>query len=1134
LKSKYRLRQRKVNISGYNTGLIEKLKQKNFQRQASIVLVLFIFFQLLSPFGSLFRLGAVEALTVSEERLSTESTSASKPSVWGNLVAYTDQVTESSVLRNRLVIKNLVTKSLVVIRNEKASERSFDNIVLRSKLVYREADLRNTPNTYDYYVVGTDGAGSVNLHNVGNKVYPTTNTYVSYISGAGDFVTDDYTDNSTLPTFKYNSWEDVIDYKICSGKAMVKMADNMYTLLSSYRTVAGDVASYSDLTCEVTATSGDIKIAWSVTSGSNPKIYTALVDKDTGLMSNITEHLLPAGSFSSIISYYEDKIYYNNPANGISAFDLSKASYFAIDETTTRVASTLAISKYQNNNYLVWEDNRATDHQIYISSFAQDLSPASDPTSVVATPGTARITLSWVEPTNPDYMGIRMVRSVDRSPLTPEDGTVIFVGKNTSYTDLNLVSGSRYYYRVFSEDSSGNLSEGVAVSGVPSGSLPSTVELKVTLSPPIGYNGFSPGRITGLASPYNYGAEAAITAVDNEHGYYFTHWSGDCSGTTKSITLEMNKNRNCVANFSVKSNVSNTYTLSTAILPSGSGAISGNQVSYAIASPATSATITATANPGYAFSSWSGNCQSSTATAVVSMTSNKICYANFIPLSIGTDVSPAITTQPQNQVVVQGGNATFSVSASGTAPLSYQWQTASADNGAAFEDVSGANSASYQKSGVLMSDNGKKYRCIVSNDLGSVYSNQAVLSVTQTQTYKVVYNGNGSTGGSVPTDNANYESGASVTVMGNTGNLVKSVNNSAYTFSGWNTSADGTGTDRTAGSTFSMPSAAVTLYAKWTANAIGLPTVQTGSDELNLTSSSVTLGGYVSGNSAGNAVTERGVVYGTSASPTVANTKVIHKTSGGANSTGAGTYTVDITGLISGTKYYYRAYAINSSGTAYGNDNDFTTTGSPSTKEVTTSNKSSNVSKVGGAVIFNFGNTSDTKVGSGFNVTASEINRTNAPTGKSILRAFDLTTDQADKTGYNATIALSYPTGQTYKSGDKVMYWDTTSNSWSENGITNIPGTVGASTITFNTTHFTEFAILTDSSNNTGGTGGTGGTGSTGGTGTTGTGGTTVGGILPTAGSTALNMFLNFMLAMGGYLLLQRYLKRSKYAAFVR
>ncbi len=81
-------------------------------------------------------------------------------------------------------------------------------------------------------------------------------------------------------------------------------------------------------------------------------------------------------------------------------------------------------------------------------------------------------------------------------------------------------------------------------------------------------------------------------------------------------------------------------------------------------------------------------------------------------------------------------------------------------------------------------------------------------------TYTVTYNGNNSTGGSVPVDSNNYQAGQTVTVLGNTGSLVKT----NYTFVGWNTQANGSGTTYTQGQTFTMGSANMTLYAKWTAN----------------------------------------------------------------------------------------------------------------------------------------------------------------------------------------------------------------------------------------------------------------------------------------------------------------------------
>jgi len=78
-------------------------------------------------------------------------------------------------------------------------------------------------------------------------------------------------------------------------------------------------------------------------------------------------------------------------------------------------------------------------------------------------------------------------------------------------------------------------------------------------------------------------------------------------------------------------------------------------------------------------------------------------------------------------------------------------------------------------------------------------------------TYTVTYDGNGNTGGSVPVDSNSFQEGQTVTVLGNTGNLTKT----SYTFGGWNTAADGSGTDYAGGTTFSMGAADITLYAKW-------------------------------------------------------------------------------------------------------------------------------------------------------------------------------------------------------------------------------------------------------------------------------------------------------------------------------
>ena len=85
-------------------------------------------------------------------------------------------------------------------------------------------------------------------------------------------------------------------------------------------------------------------------------------------------------------------------------------------------------------------------------------------------------------------------------------------------------------------------------------------------------------------------------------------------------------------------------------------------------------------------------------------------------------------------------------------------------------------------------------------------------SPTSFLTGTVTYNGNESDGGTVPVDsNSPYESGATVTVLGNTGTLTKT----GKTFGGWNTKADGTGTAYAADATFTIAADTV-LYAVWT------------------------------------------------------------------------------------------------------------------------------------------------------------------------------------------------------------------------------------------------------------------------------------------------------------------------------
>jgi starch-binding outer membrane protein SusE/F len=90
------------------------------------------------------------------------------------------------------------------------------------------------------------------------------------------------------------------------------------------------------------------------------------------------------------------------------------------------------------------------------------------------------------------------------------------------------------------------------------------------------------------------------------------------------------------------------------------------------------------------------------------------------------------------------------------------------------------------------------------------------------------------------------------------------------------------------------------------------------SQVLDVTSDSATVVGFIV--ASGSGFSERGICYNTSPAPTTENDKVVY-----IGSTSTATFTVILGGLNYATTYYARAYAINSSGTIYGEEYTFTT-----------------------------------------------------------------------------------------------------------------------------------------------------------------------------------------------------------------
>jgi len=171
--------------------------------------------------------------------------------------------------------------------------------------------------------------------------------------------------------------------------------------------------------------------------------------------------------------------------------------------------------------------------------------------------------------------------------------------------------------------------------------LPSkpTYKLAESVSPP------GSGEVSPDSASYSSGESVTLTAKPSV-GYEFAKWAGDASGTSPTITMTMDSDRNIIANFERI-----RYNLSTSISPTGSGSISPNSGIYDVgtqltltATPASGYRFTLTATPasGYRFTSWWGDASGTSPTVAITMDSNRNIIANFerIRYTLSTSISP--------------------------------------------------------------------------------------------------------------------------------------------------------------------------------------------------------------------------------------------------------------------------------------------------------------------------------------------------------------------------------------------------------------------------------------------------------------------------------------------------------------
>ena len=370
------------------------------------------------------------------------------------------------------------------------------------------------------------------------------------------------------------------------------------------------------------------------------------------------------------------------------------------------------------------------------------------------------------------------------------------------------------------------------------------------------------------------------------------------------------------------------------------------------------------------------------ASSLTGLTANTTYYVrayatNEVGTSYGNEVSftteqapnlPTVITTAITNITQTSATSGGDVTADGGSPVTARgicWSTSSNPtlSGSFTTNGSGLGSFVSQMDG-LEEDTKYYVRAYATNNAGTAYGNENSFTTGQTITSPTVTTDDvtnitqttATSGGNVTSDG-----GATVTIRG----VCWSINQNPTTSDSHTN--DGSGIGTFISSLFGL-TANITYYVRaYATNSAGTsygneksfttlqevttPSVST-APVTNITTNSATSGGTVT-DDGGAFVSARGVCWSTNQNPTLADP---YTTDG----TGTGSFISQLTGLTSNTTYYVRAYATNSAGTSYGNQQSFTTLIDPVLPTVTTddaTNITQTTATSGGNVVSDGGST---------------------------------------------------------------------------------------------------------------------------------------------------------------------------------
>ncbi len=461
--------------------------------------------------------------------------------------------------------------------------------------------------------------------------------------------------------------------------------------------ISESVTEYSDagpaaaISVTAAASGSNVALSWNSAEGATYKVESSSDNVTfTTLSSTVT-----SGGLTTSYTATTSTNYYRVTLTALATYDSGGTYGTPVGKTATVLFGTAA-----------------TAPSITTQPASATVTAGTSVTFTVAASGTGTLSYQWKK-AGSAISGATSASYTITSPQSADGGSYTVtvanaIGSTTSNAAVLTVNAATTAPTITTQPSGATVTAGASV----------TFTVVASGTAPLSYQWYKGGSAIGGATSATYAL--VTTQVSDSGSYSVAIVNSAGSVTSNAVTLTVNAAATAPsittqpAGTSVTTGASVTFTVvasGTAPLSyqwskNGSAISGATGASYTIASAqagdAASYTVTVTNSAG-------------------SVTSSAAALA--VNASV---VAPAVTTQPVGATVTAGASVTFTLVASGTAPLSYQWQK----GGAA---ISGATSASYTLSSVQATDAGS-YTCVVTNSAGTATSNAATLIVNPAAT----------------------------------------------------------------------------------------------------------------------------------------------------------------------------------------------------------------------------------------------------------------------------------------------------------------------------------------------------------------------------------------------------------------